>query len=277
MVLRRGDRNDSVKTLQRELNKFGAMLLVDGDFGGGTCTAVGSAREQLGRPGPLDVADDELQQAVAEAPDPCPPLTAAGVTFIAREEVSDATAYQRRYQVPTCPPAPSGVTIGIGYDCRFVDRPEFESDWGDLLPASAMTQLAGVLGKEGTPALLGPLAGVVVPLSAAMRVFATRSLPKYLAQTRSIYPQVDDPGLTPAQRTALVSLIYNRGTDLIGDRRLEMRAIRDLLAAGRNDEVAAQFESMTRLWNPETTGGLIRRRRSEAMLWRAGFAALHLE
>ena len=277
MVLRQGDRNDSVKTLQRGLNKFGSMLLVDGDFGGGTCTAVGIAREQLGRPGPADVADDELQRAVAEAPEPCPPLTAAGVTFIAREEVSDATAYQRRYQVPTCPPAPSGVTIGIGYDCRFVDRREFESDWAGLLPPAAVTQLAGVLGKEGTPDLLVPLAGVVVPLPAAMRVFATRSLPKYLAQTRSIYPQVDDPGLTPAQRTALVSLIYNRGTDLAGDRRLEMRAIRDLLAAGRNDEVAAQFESMTRLWNPETTGGLIRRRRSEAMLWRAGFAALHLE
>jgi hypothetical protein len=277
MVLRRGDRNDTVKGLQRGLNKFGSMLLVDGDFGAGTSTAVGSAREQLGRPGPSDVAEDDLQQAVAAAPDPRPPLTAAGVTFIAREEVSDATAYQRRFQLPTCPPAPSGVTIGIGYDCRFVDRREFESDWGDVLPAAAVGQLAGVLGKQGTPALLVPLAGVVVPLSAAMRVFATRSLPKYLAQTRSIYPQVDDPGLTAAQRTALVSLIYNRGTDLAGDRRLEMRTIRDLLAAGRNDEVAGQFESMTRLWDPVTTGGLIRRRRSEATLWRDGFAALQLE
>lgn len=277
MLLQRGDRNDAVKTLQRGLNKFGSMLLVDGDFGGGTCTAVASAREQLGRPGPAEAADDGLQQAVAAAPDPCPPLTAAGVTFIAREEVSDATAYQRRFQLPTCPPAPSGVTIGIGYDCRFVDRREFESDWGDLLPPPAMAQLAGVLGKEGNAALLGPLAGVVVPLSAAMRVFATRSLPKYLAQTRSIYPQVDGPDLTAAQRTALVSLIYNRGTDLDGDRRLEMRAIRDLLAVGRIDEVAAQFESMTRLWNPATAGGLIRRRRSEATLWRDGFAALQLE
>jgi hypothetical protein len=277
VLLRKGDRNDAVKALQRGLNKFGSMLLVDGDFGGGTCTAVASAREQLGRPGPQEEADDNLQQAVAAAPDPCPPLTAAGVTFIAREEVSDATAYQRRFQQPTCPPPPSGVTIGIGYDCRFVDRREFESDWGDLLPAAAVTQLAGVLGKQGTPDLLGPLAGVVVPLSAAMRVFATRSLPKYLAQTRSIYPQLDDPGLTAAQRTALVSLIYNRGTDLGGDRRLEMRTIRDLLAVGRNGEVAEQFESMTRLWDLATTGGLIRRRRSEATLWRAGFAALQLE
>lgn len=277
MLLRRGDRNDAVKQLQRGLNKFGSMLLVDGDFGAGTCTAVASTREQLGRPGSPDVADDDLQQAVAAAPDPCPPLTAAGVTFIAREEVSDATAYQRRFQLPTCPPPPSGVTIGIGYDCRFVDRGEFESDWANLLPVDAVTQLVGVLGKEGTPALLAPVAGVVVPLPAAMRVFATRSLPKYLAQTRRIYPQVDDPGLTAAQRTALVSLVYNRGTDLEGDRRLEMRTIRDLLAAGRIADVAEQFESMARLWNPATTGGLIRRRRSEATLWRSGFAALQLE
>jgi len=276
MVLRGGDRGEPVKTLQRDLNKLGFMLLVDGDFGAGTRNAVVGAREQLGRPGPPE-ADDDLQQALAAVPDPFPALTAAGVTFIAREEVSDATAYQRRFQMPTCPPSPSGVTIGIGYDCRFVGRSEFEADWDDLLPAAAVAQLVPVLGKEGTPGLLGPLSNVVVPLVAAMRVFTRRSLPKHFARTRSIYPQVEGDALTAAQRTALVSLVYNRGTDLAGDRRREMRAIRDLLAAGRVDDVAEQFESMTRLWDPATTGGLIKRRLAEATLWHSGFAPLQLE
>jgi hypothetical protein len=252
------------------------MLLVDGDFGAGTRNAVVDAREQLGRPGPPE-ADDELQQAVAAVPDPFPVLTAAGVTFIAREEVSDATAYRRSFQMPTCPPAPSGVTIGIGYDCRFVGRSEFETDWSDVLPAATVAQLVPVLGKAGEPALLGPLANVVVPLRAAMHVFTKRSLPTHLARTRSIYPQVETGALTAAQRTALVSLVYNRGTDLAGDRRREMRAIRDLLAAGRVDDVADQFESMTRLWDPAEAGGLIRRRRAEATLWRSGFAPLQLD
>ena len=252
------------------------MLLVDGDFGRGTRNAVLTAREQLGRPGPVE-ADDEFQAAVAAFPDPCPPLTAAGVTFIARQEVSDAVSYQQRFQQPICPPAPSGVTIGIGYDCRFVNRQELEADWGDLLPRSALDQLSGVLGKKGTQEMAANVSAVMVPLHAAMRVFATRSLPKCLTETRRIYPQVDDPSVTPAQRTALVSLVYNRGTDLEGDRRAEMRTIRDLLASGRRDAVADQFDSMVRLWDPAKAGGLIRRRQAEATLWRAGFAALQLD
>ncbi|HJZ75411.1 MAG TPA: hypothetical protein VKE51_26935 [Vicinamibacterales bacterium] len=281
MILRDGDKGDSVKTLQRGLNRMGAMLLVDGDFGAGTGNAILNARQQLNRPGPPE-ADDDLQRVISGVPDPFPPLTASGMTFIAREEVSDATVYQRRFQTPTCPPAPSGVTIGIGYDCRFVNRVEFEGDWADLLPPASVSQLAGVLGKPGTADVLAPVAAVVVPLSAAMHVFAKRTLPKYLDLTRSIYPQVDDPAVTAAQRTALVSLVYNRGTDLFDarpdDRRREMRAIRDLLAARRfDDSVAAQFESMTRLWDPVRAAGLIQRRRHEATLWRSGFATLQLE
>jgi peptidoglycan hydrolase-like protein with peptidoglycan-binding domain len=276
MVLRDGDSGDSVKTLQRGLNRMGAMLLVDGDFGAGTRGAIMNARQELNRPGPPE-ADDDLQRAVAAVPDPFPPLTAAGMTFIAREEVSDAMVYQRRFQTPTCPPPPSGVTIGIGYDCRFVDRIEFRTDWGDVLPAIAVSRLEGVLGMPGTPEVLRPVATVVVPLAAAMQVFAKRTLPKVLALTRGIYPQIDDPAVTPAQRTALVSLVYNRGADLTGDRRREMRAIRDLLAVGRFDDVAAQLESMTRLWDPLRAGGLIQRRRDEATLWRSGFAAVQLD
>ena len=56
-----------------------------------------------------------------------------------------------------------------------------------------------------------------------------------------------------------------------------MRTIQELLAAGRIQEVADQFESMTRLWSEQTEGGLIRRRRAEAALWRSGFAAVNLE
>jgi peptidoglycan hydrolase-like protein with peptidoglycan-binding domain len=275
MLLRQGDRGDAVKVLQRDLNKLGAMLVVDGDFGAGTRNGVALARETLQRPGPPE-ADDELQQAVAAAPDPCPPLTAAGMTFIAREEVSDATTYQRRFQTPVWPTPQSGITIGIGYDLQFVNRAGLTDDWGDVLSAGDIDRLAGVLQQAGTEALLASVAPVVIPLSLAMRVFATRSLPKYLAQTRGIYPAVEGPALTPAQRTALVSLVYNRGTRLDGDRRREMQAIRDLLAAGRINDVAEQFESMTRLWNEHTEGGLIRRRRAEATLWRAGFAPLML-
>jgi len=106
-----------------------------------------------------------------------------------------------------------------------------------------------------------------------MKVFIDRTLPEFLGKTRSIYPEVD--ALPRAQATSLVSLVYNRGTDLSGDRRREMRAIRDRLAAGDLESVASEIDAMERLWPPQS--GLVRRRRDEARLWRSGFAALQLE
>jgi peptidoglycan hydrolase-like protein with peptidoglycan-binding domain len=280
MVLKRGIAGDPVKVLQRGLNKLGAMLLVDGDYGKGTEAAVADARETLSMPGPADVADDELQAAVAAMPDPFPPLTAAGVTFIARQEVSDASRYRTQYQKPCWPGSRSGITIGIGYDCSFVGADQLRADWGAALKPDVIAQLAGVVRKIGSDVLLAQVNAVVVPLPAAMKVFTATTLPRYLADARRAFPQIDD--LSPWRRSALISLVYNRGAGLkdlnsVKQERKEMRNIRALLAAGEMEGVAAQFELMTRLWDPAKERGLIQRRRDEATLWRNGFAALKLE
>lgn len=279
MVLRQGASGDPVKQLQRGLNRFGSMLLVDGDYGKGTREAIEHVREALGQPGPADEVDDTFQTAVANAPDPFPALTAAGTTFVARAEVSDANSYRRRFQMPCLPPK-SGITIGIGYDCAFVTPGELRADWGSVLPSAVVERLISVSGRHGTDAMLEQVKDVIVPLHAAMNVFTKRTLGLFLERTRQIYPQVD--ALNPAQRTALVSLVYNRGNrlrdeDPVRQERREMRTIRDLLASGRVDDVAEQFEVMTRLWDPAKVGGLIVRRRNEAKLWKEGFAALQLE
>jgi GH24 family phage-related lysozyme (muramidase) len=265
--------------LQRGLNKLGAMLLVDGDYGAGTEAAVADARQTLAMPGPADVADDGLQAAVAAISDPFPPLTAAGITFIARQEVSDAARYRTKYQTPCWPGKRSGITIGIGYDCSFVGEKQLRADWAALEP-DAITKLAGVVRQVGSDALLTQVNAVVVPLFAAMKVFTTTTLPRYVADARRAFPQIDE--LPPARLSAMISLVYNRGAGLkdlntLKEDRKEMRNIRALLAAGEIEGVAAQFELMTRLWDPDKEKGLIQRRRDEAALWRDGFAALKLE
>jgi len=275
MRLRQGSRGDDVKSLQRGLNKLGELVLVDGDFGSGTSQAVRAARITLGLPGPA-VADDEFQAAVRAFPDPFPPITAAGMTFIAREEVSDGMTYRRKYLRPSLPPSPSGITIGIGYDLRFVDRAHLEADWQGVLSPQDIALLEPALGIPGTRELCAQAAAVTIALGDAMRVFARRSLPKYFAETRRIYPAVADQTLNAAQRTALVSLVYNRGADLDGDRRREMRTIQRLLLNGQLADVPAQFESMTRLWQ-NVSKGLVKRRRAEARLWQSGFGALQLD
>jgi GH24 family phage-related lysozyme (muramidase) len=234
----------------------------------------------LALPGPTHEVDDQLQSAVAVLPDPFPPLTAAGVTFIARQEVTDASRYRQSLERPCWPDANSGITIGIGYDCSAVTPDQLRSDWRGQLGADALTQLCGAARRVGSDALVTQLNSVVIPLVAAMRVFTATSLPKYLSDARSAFPQIDQ--LPPAQRTALVSLVYNRGARLTDRRpdkrdREEMRNIRSLLAVGDLGAVPAQFESMTRLWDPAKDAGIIRRRSDEAALWRSGFTAVKLE
>jgi GH24 family phage-related lysozyme (muramidase) len=100
-------------------------------------------------------------------------------------------------------------------------------------------------------------------------------MPEHIGRCRTIYPTLET--LPPARRTALISLVFNRGDALEGDRRREMKRIRDLLAGGELDGVAEELEAMTRIWDPVKEHGVIERRRREATLWRLGFAALQLE
>jgi len=278
MILKRNDSGPAVKVLQRNLNKLGAIVLVDGGFGGETSDAITDARVALNRPGPASEAEDALQDALAALPDPLPALTAAGVTFIARHEVSSPAGYRRSFSRPIWPEGDSGVTIGIGYDLRFADEAQLRADWRDQLTEAQLQRLKTVLKLQGTKALADGLRDVDIPLRSAMVVFVARSLLDTIAKARGIYPQVDT--LSPPQRAALTSLVYNRGASLTdsGDparqNRREMREIKTLLAANKLDAVADQIDSMSRLWDPQS--GLVRRRHEEATLWRSGFAALQL-
>jgi putative peptidoglycan binding protein len=280
MILRLRDSGDNVKQLQRNLNKVGSALLIDGDFGPGTRDAVIDARTALSLAVAVTAAnavaagdaDEALQSALAALPEPFPALGAPGVTFIARCEIGSPKQYRNQYRHPEWPGESSGITIGIGYDLKFCTRDAFEADWAGV-PAAAVNRLASAFRVTGNAALCTSLADLDFPLELAMKVFINRTLPEFLGKTRSIYPQVDR--LSPARRTALVSLVYNRGTDLDGDRRREMRTIQSLLAAGDLDAVSTEIDAMERLW--PGTPGLVKRRHDEARLWRSGFAALQLE
>ncbi len=273
MMLKRHDRGDPVKALQRGLNRLGSMLLIDGDFGESTEAAVVEARGALGLPEGV-VADDPLCDGLAQLPEPSAELTAPGVTFIGREEVSSPKAYRQKYIHPVWPSANSGITIGIGYDLKFANRAKLDADWGDALQASAIELLAAVSGTVGSEAKRAQVNDITVPLLAAVKVFLQRMMPEHIGLTRNAYLTLD--ALPPHRRTALISLVFNRGNDVKGDRRREMKRIQELLEEGNLDPVADQLEAMKRLWDPATEGGVIERRRREARLWRDGFESLQL-
>jgi peptidoglycan hydrolase-like protein with peptidoglycan-binding domain len=278
MPLTAGSPPEPVKALQRGLNRLGSILLVDGDFGPATADAVADARATLALPGPPE-ADDLLQSRIAAVADPFPPLTAAGVTFIARAEIAGPREYRRRFSHPVWPSPQSGITIGVGYDLQEVDPGQFDADWGGRLPAADLDLLGHVVGVVGSRSRLDLVSRVDVSLFTAIAVFLSRTLPAFDRLTREAFPRALE--LPAARRTALVSLVYNRGpsfSDRNRDRqdRREMRAIRDRLALGDVERVAEQIDSMARLWEGRLPG-LVKRRHDEARLWRSGFAALQLD
>lgn len=280
--LRRGDRGDEVERLQTLLNRVGAMLEADGIFGGGSQRGLRYAQSLAGL-SETDVADDGIWRWLEAQPDPFQLLHTNGVAFIAQKETGGLNYYEKYTRWPHFPGAVSGITIGVGYDLRFASEANFRAIWGAVLPEVVMDELAKDIGQKGSEARAHELKAMAidVPFSAAWKVFVSHTLPDYYAQTKAIYPSL--PRLPELCRSALVSLVYNRGPSLkeADEGRLEMRAIRDILVtADRADsheakerelaKVADQLLAMRRLWPGNV--GLKTRREAEAQLWLQGLA-----
>ena len=199
--------------------------------------------------------------------------------LILNEEVGGETFYAARGSRPIWPGGTSGITIGIGYDLGYGTRAELRRDWGAVLDEDALTRLRKVVGIRGANAdsleerrrFLGyvdDLADVTVPWCQAVSVFTRTSLLQCLKATLAAFPGLER--LPDLCQGAMVSLVYNRGAGLIGPNRVEMKNIRDLIAADCPAGVPDQIRGMKRLW--PTLIGLQRRRDEEAALFEQGLA-----
>ena len=174
--------------------------------------------------------------------------------------------------MPTWPGGASGVTIGIGYDLGYNTAEGFRKDWGEYLPKKSLDTLAVQTGKRGSRASSIPrnLSHIKVPWDAAEAVFKTRTLPRFIELTKKTFPGSEN--LHPDAFGALVSLIYNRGSSVVGSTRVEMANIRKAClgeipgVVDLPSYIAAQIRSMKRIWKYRNLSGLLVRRDAEADL-----------
>ena len=160
----------------------------------------------------------------------------------------------------------SGITLGIGYDLGYVTDEQFEQDWDKHLKPDQIERLKTAIGLTGGSAKMraAQFADIKVTREQGTEVFKERTLPLHSKRTEGAFPGVDQ--LPADAQGALVSLVFNRGPGMEGDRRREMRAVRD--AVGRKDlrEIARQIRAMKRIWEGQGLAGLLRRRDAEADL-----------
>jgi hypothetical protein len=192
-------------------------------------------------------------------------LSQRGIEAIIRWETGGESYYDPQ---PEWPGESSGVTIGIGWDLGMTPASETTRAWAPHLPTSTLAALVGVSGRTGEAAqtVLPYVRHLSIPWAAAMAVFEAVTLPTWYLRTLRIYPQAAE--LPEDCAAALVSLVFNRGASLTGDRRREMANIQALLKTGNLGEIAKQFREMVRLW--PNSKGLRRRREEEADLFAGG-------
>jgi hypothetical protein len=169
---------------------------------------------------------------------------------------------------PEWPGEASGITIGVGWDLGHTPATETARAWGPHLPVETLAALVGVSSRKGKEAqtILPLVRHFTIPWSAALVVFEEVTIPTWYLRTLRIWPQVQAlPGDCAA---ALVSIVFNRGPNLSGDRRREMLRIQELLRVNELAQIPDQIRAMKRLW-PDTRG-LRRRRDEEAELFESG-------
>lgn len=164
------------------------------------------------------------------------------------------------------PGGESGITIGIGYDLGYMTVDQFESDWGDHLTDDQIKRLKAAVGKHGKDAkdIASQLKDIKIRKADAEKVFSEKTIPLYSLRTEQAFPGIAD--LPPNVQGAMLSLVYNRGTSMVGDRRAEMRAIRTAIATKNIKEIALQLRKMKKLWENQGLDGLLKRREDEALL-----------
>jgi peptidoglycan hydrolase-like protein with peptidoglycan-binding domain len=277
-----GSKGKDVSTLQSLLNKVGAMLNVDGDYGPGTTAAIRYAQEVV-KQAATGLADETLWGWLDAQPKPFALLDTNGVAFIALEETGGLGYYQKITRWPHYPGGASGITIGVGYDLHFHTQNELMTSWGDYLSAATLQELSKDIGKRGSNDRANELKAMAieVPFHAAWQVFVSETLPQFYKKTLNAYPSL--ASLPEVCRSVLVSLVYNRGPALSGESREEMANIRQWLDKAEQARtqgksaaevqqlllaVADELVEMKKYW--PVTSGLVKRRQLEANLWRTG-------
>ena len=200
-------------------------------------------------------------------------LSKKSLDLILEFEVGGGENYYNKFlKNPVWPEGQSGVTIGIGYDLGYVNKSEFSEDWKDL-PKEIFDRLYKVVGIKGYNAknLIRGLRDIVIPWGLALKVFNNKTVTKFYNLTRQTFPNFDN--LPEDAKGGLVSLVFNRGNALEGDRRREMKLIRDgMKLVSVYDQkaltfIANQIRNMKRIWaGGSIEKGMSRRRDAEAKI-----------
>ena len=195
-----------------------------------------------------------------------PEYSRSGRQLLLDFEVGGGEQYYETFLAhPVVPPEASGVTIGVGYDLRFVTRQVALLDWWELkstdrIRLAECTQLS----HEASLRILPKVRDIYIPWKIAEGVFDRVWIARHWQQTKRAFPGVEKLYLE-AQWVCL-SIVSNRGPGMAGPRRAEMREIRDAVVVEDYRAMAKANRQSIRIWSGGKAPGLVRRRNAESLI-----------
>lgn len=178
---------------------------------------------------------------------------------------SDGVYYNRFLKKPTVPDwqnTQSGVTIGIGWDAGYNTNSSLTKEWSEFLSDEYISDLSKVLGLKSRKAYnaLREVSHISIDFNIAKKQFLKYTVPRFYELSRRTFPNFE---VAPqAVKDVITSLVFNRGSKLTGNSRIEMRNISNHMSNRDWKKISAEIRKMKRLW--PNTRGLLKRRDAEA-------------
>ena len=190
------------------------------------------------------------------------------LNLILKYEVGGGKSYYEKFlSKPTWPGGASGMTLGVGIDCGYY-KPEELRKIFNFLPKLQLDIIENASGKTGERGkeytLKHKNSGIYIPWEKAIELFNSLIWVKFAKLSELTFPKLDE--LHDDAYGAIVSLVFNRGSSLIGDSRIEMRNIKKLIPNRNYKDIASEIRKMKRIWIGKNLDGLITRREEEAKL-----------
>jgi GH24 family phage-related lysozyme (muramidase) len=188
--------------------------------------------------------------------------------LLLKYEVGGGKAYYDKFLSKfTWPEGASGPTIGIGVDCAYYTPEELKKIFNFLSQSEIelITKASGKTGQKGKEyTKILRKSNITVKWEDAIKIFEKLTWPKFTKLAEKTFPGLDQ--LCDNAYGAIVSLVFNRGTSLNGDSRLEMRNIKNLVPKKNYKGIARELRKMKRIWEGKGLDGLLERREAEAKL-----------
>lgn len=185
-------------------------------------------------------------------------------TSVIQFETGGKNYYEKFLKKATWPGGQSGITIGVGADLGYMSLKEFEAFFSMYFSEKENDLLKSVIGIKGEKArnVLLKVKHIELSWENACKAFVEWTLPKFWKTANDVWPGLDE--LKEDAQIALVSIVFNRGSSVVGSSRAEMRNIKELVTKKDYKGIAEQIRLMKRLWINKNLDGLLSRREKEA-------------